>query len=93
MSSSHCATSPYPMYLCKVNPSTKGAESEITAFEACMKAVFSHGKLGCVYAVTITAMSIHSTERRKLSSPRHFKMRNGLCRLLFSTKQMLAWHT
>ena len=34
-----------------------------------------------------------STEGRKLSSPRHFKMRNGLCRLLFSTKQMLPWHT
>ena len=24
-----------------------------------------------------------STEGRKLSSPRHFKMRNGLCRLFF----------
>ena len=34
-----------------------------------------------------------STEGRTLSSPRHFKMRNNLCRLLFSTKQMLPWHT
>ena len=31
-----------------------------------------------------------STEGRKLSSPRHLKMRNELCRLLFSTKQMLV---
>ena len=49
-----------------------------------------HGKLGCVYAVTIYVYT--STEGRKLSSPRHFKMRNGLCRPLFSTKQMLPWH-
>ena len=34
-----------------------------------------------------------STEGRKLSCPRHFKMRNGLCRLLFSSKQILPWHT
>ena len=34
-----------------------------------------------------------STEGRKLSSLRHFKIRNGLCRLLFSTKQMLPCHT
>ena len=34
-----------------------------------------------------------SNEGRKLWSPRHFKMRNGLCRLLFSTKQMLPCHT
>ena len=33
------------------------------------------------------------TEGRKLSSPRHFKMRNGLCRLLFSTKKMLPCHS
>ena len=52
-----------------------------------------HGKLGCVYAVTITAMSILLlSEGRKLSCPRHFKMKNGLCRLLFSTKKMLPWH-
>ena len=35
--------------------------------------------IGCVYAVTVTAMSIcTSTEGRKLTSPRHFKMRNVL---------------
>ena len=34
-----------------------------------------------------------STDGRKLSNPRHFKMRNGLCRLLFFTKQMLSCHT
>ena len=32
-----------------------------------------------------------STEGRKLSSPRHFKMKKELCRLLFSTKKMLPW--
>ena len=34
-----------------------------------------------------------STEGRKLSNLRLFKMRNGLCRLLFFTKQMLSCHT
>ena len=49
-----------------------------------------HGKLGCVYDNHCHVYT--STEGRKFSSPRHFKMRNGLCRLLFSTKQMLPWH-